>query len=87
MQSLGGTQRLYGHQGNLNWSIAAQFPELTEDGISVNSYPNIEGPMWDDYRAALEEYDAPDLDWNSLAGLGTWSAYEEFVADRPGHDR
>ncbi len=35
--------------------------------------------MWDDYRAALEEYDAPDLDWNSLAGLGTWAAYEAFV--------
>jgi ABC-type branched-subunit amino acid transport system substrate-binding protein len=79
MESLGGTQRLYGHQGNLNSVIAAQFPELTQDGISVNSYPNIEGPMWDDYRAALEEYDAPDLDWNSLAGLGTWSAYQEFV--------
>jgi ABC-type branched-subunit amino acid transport system substrate-binding protein len=79
MESLGGTQRLYGHQGNLNSVIAAEFPELTQDGISVNSYPNIAGPMWDDYRAALEEYDAPDLDWNSLAGLGTWSAYEAFV--------
>ena len=79
MESLGGTQRLYGHQGNLNSVIAAEFPELTQDGISVNSYPNIEGPMWEDYRAALEEYDAPDLDWNSLAGLGTWAAYEAFV--------
>lgn len=78
MASLGGTQRLYGHQGNLNSVIAAQFPELTQDGISVNSYPNIAGPMWDDYRAALDEYNAPDLDWNSLAGLGTWSAYQEF---------
>jgi ABC-type branched-subunit amino acid transport system substrate-binding protein len=80
MQSLGGTQRLYGHQGNLNGPIAEQFPELTEGGISVNAYPNIAGPMWEDYRAALEEYDAPDLDWNSLAGLGTWAAYEQFVA-------
>jgi branched-chain amino acid transport system substrate-binding protein len=80
MQSLGGTQRLYGHQGNLNGPIAEQFPELTEGGITVNAYPNIAGPMWEDYRAALEEYDAPDLDWNSLAGLGTWAAYEEFVA-------
>jgi len=80
MQSLGGTQRLYGHQGNLNGKIAEQFPELTENGISVNAYPDIEGPMWDDYREALETYKAPDLDWNSLAGLGTWAAYEEFVA-------
>jgi hypothetical protein len=34
--------------------------------------------MWADYRASLEKYDAPDLDWNSLAGLGTWSAYTAF---------
>jgi ABC-type branched-subunit amino acid transport system substrate-binding protein len=80
MQSLGGDQRLYGHQGNLNGPIAEQFPELTQDGIAVNAYPNIAGSMWEDYRAALEEYDAPDLDWNSLAGLGTWAAYEAFVS-------
>ena len=79
MKSLGGTQRLYGHQGNLNSVIAKQFPELTQDGISVNAYPDIAGPMWDDYRAALKQYNAPDLDWNSLAGLGTWSAYQAFV--------
>jgi hypothetical protein len=35
--------------------------------------------MWDDYRAALEDYDAPDLDWNSLAGLGTWAALTAFT--------
>ncbi|MFV0308230.1 MAG: ABC transporter substrate-binding protein [Desertimonas sp.] len=86
MQSLGATQRLYGHQGNLNGPIAEQFPEITQDGISVNAYPNIAGPMWDDYRAALDEYDAPDLDWNSLAGLGTWSAYEAFVTIVQGMD-
>jgi hypothetical protein len=79
MRSLGGTQRLYGHQGNLNAVIAEQFPDLTQDGFAVNSYPHIDGPMWEDYRAALEEYDAPDLDWNSLAGLGTWAAYTGFV--------
>jgi branched-chain amino acid transport system substrate-binding protein len=44
----------------------------------VNSYPHIDGPMWEDYRAALERFNAPDLDWNSLAGLGTWAAYEAF---------
>lgn len=78
MRSLGGDQRLYGHQGNLNSVISEQFPDLTQDGFAVNSYPHIEGPMWEDYRAALEDYDAPDLDWNSLAGLGTWAAYEAF---------
>lgn len=79
MQSLGADQRLYGHQGNLNGKIAEQFPDLTENGVVVNSYPNIDGPMWEEYRSALEEYDAPDLDWNSLAGLGTWTAYSAFT--------
>ncbi len=74
----GAEVRLYGLQGNLNSKIAEEFPELTEGGVVSNSYPNIEGPMWEDYRASLEEYDAPDLDWNSLAGLGTWTAYTAF---------
>ena len=42
--------------------------------------------MWDDYRAALEKYDAPDLDWNSLAGLGTWAAYTAFTQIVEGMD-
>ena len=78
MAAAGADVRLYGLQGNLNSKIAEEFPELTEGGVVSNSYPNIEGPMWDDYRASLEEYDAPDLDWNSLAGLGTWTAYTAF---------
>jgi hypothetical protein len=79
MAAAGADQRLYGLQGNLNSKIAEQFPELTEGAIISNSYPNIAGSMWDDYRAALEEYDAPDLDWNSLAGLGTWAALTAFT--------
>ena len=79
MAAAGADQRLYGLQGNLNSKIAEQFPELTEGAIISGSYPNIEGSMWDDYRAALEEYDAPDLDWNSLAGLGTWAALTAFT--------
>ena len=69
-KSAGATQRLYGLQGNLNGKIAEAFPKETEGGIVVNSYPNIAGDDVDDYRAALEKYKAPDLDWNSLAGLG-----------------
>jgi hypothetical protein len=80
MAAAGAEQRLYGLQGNLNGVIAEQFPELTEGAIISGSYPNISGPMWDDYNAALEEYDAPDLDWNSLAGLGTWAALTAFTA-------
>lgn len=76
MQSVGGNQRLYGIQGNFNGKVAEQFPELTEGGVVINTYPNLVSPVWDDFRAALEEYDAPDYDWNSLGGLGTWAAYE-----------
>ena len=78
MKAVGGTQRLYGPQGNLNGKVAEAFPAETEGGVVINAYPNIAGPMWDDYRDALERYNAPDLDWNSLAGLGTWAAFEGF---------
>jgi ABC-type branched-subunit amino acid transport system substrate-binding protein len=77
-KSVGGNQRLYGVQGNFNVKVAEAFPTETEGGVVVNAYPNIAGPMWDDYRDALERYNAPDLDWNSLAGLGTWAAFEGF---------
>ncbi len=78
LKSVGSTTRLYGAQGNLNVKVAEAFPEETEGSVVINAYPNIAGPMWDDYRAALETYNAPDLDWNSLAGLGTWAAFEGF---------
>ena len=80
MAAAGAHQRLYGLQGNLNGKIAEQFPELTEGGVVSNSYPNIAGKMWDDYNASLKKYNAPDLDWNSLAGLGTWTAYTAFTS-------
>ena len=76
--SVGGTQRLYGPQGNLNSKVAEAFPKETENGIIINSYPNLISPAWDEYRKALVQYKAPDLDWNSLAGLGTWAAFEGF---------
>jgi ABC-type branched-subunit amino acid transport system substrate-binding protein len=78
-EAAGADQRLYGLQGNLNSKIVEQFPDITDGAVVSNSYPNIERDMWEDYRNALEEYDAPDLDWNSLAGLGTWTAYTAFT--------
>jgi hypothetical protein len=78
LKSVGFTQKLYGAQGNFNVKVAEAYPAETEGGVVVNAYPNIAGPMWDDYRDALERYNAPDLDWNSLAGLGTWAAFEGF---------
>jgi ABC-type branched-subunit amino acid transport system substrate-binding protein len=78
MQAAGAKQRLYGLQGNLDGKIAQQFPDVTNNAVVSGSYPDISAKVWDDYRAALSKYKAPDLDWNSLAGLGTWTAYTAF---------
>jgi ABC-type branched-subunit amino acid transport system substrate-binding protein len=79
MAAAGAHQRLYGLQGNLNGKIAEQFPDLTEGGVVSGSYPDISAAVWADYRAALDKYKAPDLDWNSLAGLGTWAGLTAFT--------
>ena len=78
MQALGVKPRLYGPQGNLNGKVAEAFPDATEGAVVIGTYPNIDNAVWDKYRAALKKYNAPDLDWNSLAGLGTWAAFEGF---------
>jgi hypothetical protein len=79
LNGVGASPRLYGLQGNLNSKIVEQFPKETEGAVVVNTYPNLEGDQWSDYRDALETYNAPDLDWNSLAGLGTWAAFTAFT--------
>jgi ABC-type branched-subunit amino acid transport system substrate-binding protein len=78
LDGVGVHPRLYGIQGNLDSKIAAQFPKETEGAIVVGSYPDIGAPVWAAYRAALKTYHAPDLDWNSSAGLGEWAAYSAF---------
>lgn len=78
MNGVGATPRYYGPQGNLDSVVAKQFPTETDGAVVINVYPNIAAPVWNDYRGALKTYNAPDLDWNSLAGLGTWAAYTAF---------
>jgi len=79
LDGVGAHPKLYGPQGNLDSKVAEQFPEQTNGGSVANVYPNIEAKVWTDYRAALADYKAPDLDWNSLAGLGTWTAFTTFT--------
>jgi ABC-type branched-subunit amino acid transport system substrate-binding protein len=79
LDGVGAHPRLYGLQGNLDSKVAAQFPKETEGAFVVGSYPDIATPVWAGYRAALKTYDAPDLDWNSLSGLGEWAAYTAFT--------
>jgi hypothetical protein len=71
--------RLYGIQGNLDSTIAKQFPQETEGAVVVGSYPDIATRPWTEFRAALKTYRAPNLDWNSLSGLGEWAAFSAFT--------
>jgi ABC-type branched-subunit amino acid transport system substrate-binding protein len=75
----GKTPRLYGPQGNFNEKSTAGFEELVAGDIVGGVYPDIHSAAWDEFNNALTEYKAdPELDYNSLAGLGTWAAYEAF---------
>jgi ABC-type branched-subunit amino acid transport system substrate-binding protein len=57
--SSGGTQRLYGPQGNLDQKIISKFPaDVTNGAVVVGVYSDISLPVWADYRAALAQYKA-----------------------------
>ena len=80
MDGVGAKPRYYGPQGNLDSTIVEQFPESTDGAVVINVYPNISAPVWADFRERIEKYDAdPDLNYNSLAGLGTWTAFTVFT--------
>ncbi len=75
----GSDARMYGPQGNLNEKVAKGFEDVTDGDVIAGMYPDIGEPQWEDYRGALEEYDADtEQDYNSLGGMGTWAAYEGF---------
>jgi ABC-type branched-subunit amino acid transport system substrate-binding protein len=75
----GDKPRMYGPQGNLN-SVAIKGTEQAAEGAVIGGmYPDLALPQWDDFRGAIDEYKAdPDQDYNSLGGMGTWSAYVGF---------
>lgn len=76
----GSEARMYAPQGNLNEKVAKGFEDVTDGDVISGMYPDISLPQWDDYRAALEAANAPATeDYNSLGGLGTWTAYEAFA--------
>jgi ABC-type branched-subunit amino acid transport system substrate-binding protein len=79
-QQSGSTAKLIGPQGNLDEKVAKDFPKLVEGDIVVATYPNISDPAFQDYRDAIEQYKPPTegIDYNSLGGLGTWTAYIGF---------
>jgi ABC-type branched-subunit amino acid transport system substrate-binding protein len=81
-KKLGKKVRFYGPQGNLDAKVAKDYPAETEGAVVMGVYPDITAPVFDDYRAALDKYGAKldgSIDWNSLGGLGTWTAYVAFA--------
>lgn len=71
--------RMYGPQGNLDRVSIEGNEAAAEGSIIAGSYPDIATEPWKDFRGALEKYDAPEeMDFNSLAGLGTWAGYTAF---------
>ncbi|HWE11837.1 MAG TPA: ABC transporter substrate-binding protein [Solirubrobacteraceae bacterium] len=75
----GSTARMYGPQGNLDAISIKGFTQATNGDVIAGMYPDIALPQWADYRAALKQYNAdPTQDYNSLGGLGTWTAYQAF---------
>lgn len=78
-KQVGSTAKIYGPQGNLTEEVAADFKEELTGAVTGNSYADISAPVWDDFRESLSTYDAPkDINYNTLAGLGTWAAYAAF---------
>jgi ABC-type branched-subunit amino acid transport system substrate-binding protein len=81
-KKLGKKLRFYGPQGNLDAKVAKDYPAETEGAVIIGVYPDITSKVFDDYRAALDKYKAKQdgsIDWNSLGGLGTWTAYVAFA--------
>jgi ABC-type branched-subunit amino acid transport system substrate-binding protein len=79
-KKLGKKLRFYGPQGNLDAKVAKDYPVETEGAVVLGVYPDLTAKVFDDYRAALDKYKASDkIDWNSLGGLGTWTAYVAFT--------
>lgn len=79
------TAKLFGPQGNLSTKVVEQSPEASEGAYVVGAFPDLSCDAWADYRGALEAINAPATeDYNSLGGLGTWTAYMGFtqIAER-----
>jgi ABC-type branched-subunit amino acid transport system substrate-binding protein len=75
----GSTAKIYGPQGNLTEEVAASFKKELNGAITGNSYSDISTPVWKDFRDSLNKYGArKDINYNTLAGLGTWAAYTAF---------
>jgi ABC-type branched-subunit amino acid transport system substrate-binding protein len=75
----GSDAKLIGLQGNFDEKVAKSFPDLVKGDIVIGYYPDMSAPAFKDYREAIAQYKPdPTQDYNSLGGLGTWTAYVGF---------
>jgi branched-chain amino acid transport system substrate-binding protein len=78
----GGTQTLYGAQGNLDSVSTKGYEELpgVKNSVVTGAYMPLDNAVWDTFRAALKASDAPSkFEYNSLGALGAWSSYAAFT--------
>lgn len=75
----GSEAKMYGPQGNFDETAVKGFESVVEGDVVVGMFPDISTAAWSEYREALEKYEADQsLEYNTLAGMGTWAAYEAF---------
>jgi branched-chain amino acid transport system substrate-binding protein len=78
--STGGKQKLYGAQGNFDPVSTKGFDSIVKDDIVYGTYPDLSSAAFAKYRDAISTYKPPSkLDYNSLGGLGTWTAFLAFT--------
>jgi ABC-type branched-subunit amino acid transport system substrate-binding protein len=78
-KQVGSKAAIYGPQGNLTEEVAASFKKELNGAITGNSYSDLSAPVWKDFRDSLAKYGArKDINYNTLAGLGSWAAYTAF---------
>ncbi|MCW2850166.1 MAG: flagellar motor protein MotA [Marmoricola sp.] len=78
-KQIGSTARIYGPQGNLTEDVVSGFGNLSDGWVTGNSYADITSPAYADFRDALKKYNAPDMGYNGLDGLGAWAGYTAFA--------
>jgi branched-chain amino acid transport system substrate-binding protein len=75
--------KLYGFKGNLSDKTVKGYEneDQVKNATILSLYSDLSSDPYATFRKALEDYSGTkdDLDYNSLAGLGAWTAYEGFT--------
>lgn len=76
MQQLGKDFRIIGLGGtSINDPIIKLAPQATENAISVNLFPVLDGPEFKSYRDAIAQYSDPDKHpFSTISATGTYAA-------------